>query len=77
MHGRIQKILSLENFFLVFHTGQCEPSLPFEAIGPKGSYFFSGLSITVFIRKHITTCDFPGGSVNSLSSTLGTGTCDD
>ena len=56
----------LENLFLVFHTAQCGPGLPFEAIGPKRSYFFSGLSITVFLRKHITTCDFPGGSANPL-----------
>ena len=38
------------DFILVFHRGQCEPGLPFEAIGPKGSYFFSGLSITVFLE---------------------------
>ena len=65
MHGRIQKILSgggcPENFILVFHRGHCGPRLPFEAIGPKGSYFFSRLSIIVFLRKHITTCDLPGG----------------
>ena len=46
-----------ENFILVFHRGQYGPDLPFEAIGPKGSYFFSRLSITVFLRKHITTSD--------------------
>ena len=67
MHGRIQKILSggagcPEIFILVFflfHRGQCGPDLPFEAIGPTGSYFFPRLSITVFLRKHITTFDLP------------------
>ena len=47
--------------FKFFHRGQFGPGLSFEAIGPKGSYFFSRLSITVFLRKHITTCDLPGG----------------
>ena len=66
MHGRIQKIMSgglgvLKTLFKFFHRGQSGPGLPFEAIGPKGSYFFSRLSITVFLRKHITTCDLPGG----------------
>ena len=74
MHGRIQKILSggcPENFILVFHKGQCGPGLPFEAIGPKGSYFFSRLSITVFLRKHITTCDLPGGMQTHCSPPSG------
>ena len=68
MHGRIQKILSggvgcPEIFILVFlfHRGQCGPDLPFEAIGPTGSYFFPRLSITVFLRKHITNFDLPAG----------------
>ena len=65
-----------ENFNLVFHRGQCQPGLPFEAIGPKGPYLFSGLSITVFLRKPITACNFPGGDANPLSPTLGTDTCD-
>ena len=64
MHGMIQKILSggwgvvgcPENSILVFHRGQCGPGLLFIAFGPKGSYFFSRLSITVFL-----TCDLPGG----------------
>ena len=51
----------LKTLFQFFHIGQCGPGLPFEAIGPKGSYFFSRLSITVFLRKYITTCDLPGG----------------
>ena len=50
-----------EYFILVFFRWQCGPGLPFEAIGPKGSYFFSRLSITIFLRKHMTTCDLPGG----------------
>ena len=52
-----------EIFILVFlfHRGQCGPDLPFEAIGPTGSYFFPRLSITVFLRKHITTFDLPAG----------------
>ena len=66
MHGRIQKILSgglgvLKTLFSFFHRGQCGPGLLFEAFGPKGSCFFSRLSITVFLRKHITICDLPGG----------------
>ena len=59
----IQKILSggggvacPENFISFFHRGQCGPGLPFEARGPTSSR----LSITVFLRKHITTCDLPG-----------------
>ena len=52
---------SPENSILVFHRGQCGPGLLFKAFGPKGSYFFSRLSITVFLRKHITPCDLPGG----------------
>ena len=68
MHGRIQKILSgglgvlrsLFQFFL-FHRGQCGPDLPFEAIGPTGSYFFPRLSITVYLRKHISNFDLPAG----------------
>ena len=66
MHERIQKIMSgglgvLKTLFKFFHRRQSGPGLLFEAIGPKGSYFFSRLSITVFLRKHITTCDLPGG----------------
>ena len=45
-----------ENSILVFHRGQCGPGLLFKAFGPKGSYFFSRLSITVILRKHRTTC---------------------
>ena len=68
MHGRIQKILSggldvLRSlfYFFLFHRGQCGPDLPFEAIGPTGSYFFPRLSIAVFLRKHITTFYLPAG----------------
>ena len=50
-----------ENFILVFSQRAVRTWPPFEAIGPNGSYFFSGLSITVCQRKHITTCDPPGG----------------
>ena len=63
MHGRIQKILSGGwgvGVVVFFHRGQCGPGFPFEAIGPKGSYL-SRLSITVFLRKHITTSDHSGG----------------
>ena len=66
MDGGIQKILSgglgvLKTLFEFFHRGQCGPGLLFEVFGPKGPYFFSRLSIIVFLRKHITTCDLPGG----------------
>ena len=47
--------------FFLFHRGQCGPDLPFEAIGPTGSYFFPRLSITVFLKKHKTTFDLPAG----------------
>ena len=53
--------VSWKLYFSFFHRGQCGPGLLFKAFGPKGSYFFSRLSITVFLRKHITTCDLPGG----------------
>ena len=63
MHGRIQGVGCPEIFILVFlfHREQCGPDLPFEAIGPTGSYFFPRLSITVFLRKHITNFDLPAG----------------
>ena len=56
MHGRIQKILSgglgvLKTLFCFFHRGQCGPGLLFKAFGPKGSYFFSLVSIFVFFIK--------------------------
>ena len=76
MHGRIQKILSgglgvLRSlfYFFIFYRGQCGPDLPFEAIGPTGSYFFLRLSITVFLRKHITNFDLPAG-VRCLANNL-------
>ena len=38
----------LKTLFKFFHRGQPGSGLPFEAIGPKGSYFFSRLSIKYF-----------------------------
>ena len=66
MHGRIQKILS---------RGWVSWKLYFSFF-TEGSYFFSRLSITVFLRKHITTCDLPGGMQTRCPPTLGTRTCD-
>ena len=78
MHGRIQKILSgglgvLRSlfYFFLFHRGQCGPDFPFEAIGPTGSYFFPRLSITVFLRKHITTFDLLAGMQTLCPPPLG------
>ena len=46
--------------------------LPREAIGPLGSNCFSRGSVPVFLRKHITTCDFRGsgtpGSAHGYNS---------
>ena len=53
---------SYKLFFLVinvFHRGLTD--LPREAIRPKGSKCFSRGFLPAFLRKHITTCVFPGG----------------
>ena len=68
MHGRIQKILSgglgvLRSLFYFFYftEGSADLTSLSIAIGPTGSYFFPRLSITVFLRKHITNFDLPAG----------------
>ena len=50
-----------ENFILVFSQRAVRTWPPFRSIGPKGSYFFLRLSITVILRKNITPCDLSGG----------------
>ena len=50
-----------KNFVLVFSQRAVRTWPPFRSNEPKGSYFFSRLSITIFLRKHITTCYLPGG----------------
>ena len=46
------------HFFInVFHRGSCV-YLPREAIGPIVP---RGVSVPIFLRKPIATCDFPGG----------------
>ena len=53
-------------FFLVinvFHRGLTDLSR--EAIRPEGSKCFSRWFLPAFLRKHITTCEFPGGGGGS------------
>ena len=53
----------------VFHRGEGRTDLPRKAIGQNGSNCVSrgGGSLPVFLRKTITTCDFPGGCQDPLS----------
>ena len=74
MHGRIQKILSggggggggggwvSWKLYFSFSQRAVRTWPTFRSYwNPKGSYFISRLSITVFLRKHKTTCGLPGG----------------
>ena len=69
-HARIQKIPSQgvgrgpEILFKssTYFTQEGRTDLSREAIGPEGSNCFSREVRTIyFLRKHVATCDFPGG----------------
>ena len=67
MHGRIQKILSWgwvswKLYFSFFAEGSVDLASLSKQLDPRGPTSSGGCcSITVFLRKHITTCDLPGG----------------
>ena len=75
-HARIQKIHQggPDFFFRCQHISQRAEPTSLD-LGPKGSNLgpvaSQGGSVPVFLRKHIATCDFPGGGgADPLSTPL-------